>query len=597
MKTLDHPAPRVRALERIASATRRETVQVLADIGHDHRGHPGAALSIADIVTALCHEVMRIDPSRPGWPDRDRLVLSKGHGCMSLYATLSDLGYFAGEHLRTFRSVDSILQGHPDMRKTPGIDMTSGSLGNGLSAGVGLALDARTRRTPSRTYVLLGDGELQEGLIWEAAMTAAKYRLSSLTAIVDCNGLQSSGRVDDVMPLEPLADKWRAFGWHTIDIDGHDMRQILGACDAAQASCRPTVILARTVKGKGIPYMEGDNTWHQACPPGGVPTQTPTASAVRTGSTRAAFGQTLVELVEGGSDLMVLSSDTRSSMGLDEFARRFPDRHIEVGIAEQNLLAIAAGLAAEGRPVVVATYATFASMRALEQFRTFICYPRLPVTVAAGLGGLSAGIEGVAHLGLEDIGVLRCIPNVTIFSPGDAIATPHAVRAAVALAAPSYVRLGRDDTPIVFDQRYSLEVGRGRYVVEDGWQVALLTSGLILSEVVDAASALLGHGIRCTVAEFPTVKPLDAQMVEDIARRAQAMFTVEEHNIIGGLGSAVLETLAETRPTLLHRIGVEDRFLESGTPRELRRKYGLNASAIARRVLLTRGSSGLKAIS
>jgi transketolase len=272
-------------------------------------------------------------------------------------------------------------------------------------------------------------------------------------------------------------------------------------------------------------------------------------------------------------------------MGLDDFVRCFPERHIDVGIAEQNLLTVAAGLAASGRPVVAATYATFASMRALEQFRTFICYPRLPVTVVAGLGGLSAGIEGVAHLGLEDIGILRCVPNLTIFNPADAVATTHTVRAAVALGAPSYVRLGRDETPVIFDGTYSLAVGRGRYLAQDGWDVALLTSGLIVPEVVEAARILLGHGVRCTVAEFPTIKPLDTGMVGEIARQARSMFTVEEHSVIGGLGTAVLETLAVSRPMAVHRIGIEDRFLESGTPAELREKYDLTATAIARRVL------------
>jgi transketolase len=583
MITATPSALRLRDLAALAAAIREETVQLLADIGHEHRGHPGAALSIVDIVTALYFEVMSIDPSRPDWPDRDRFVLSKGHGCASLYVALACRGYFGAQHLRTFRSVDSILQGHPDMRKTPGVDMTTGSLGHGVSAGVGLALDARQRRSPSRTYVVLGDGELQEGLIWEGAMAAAKYRLDALTVFVDCNGLQSGGDVDDTMPLEPLGDKWRAFGWHVIEIDGHDMQQILETCDDEPAAGRPKVVLARTVKGKGVPYMEGNNSWHQACPPGGAG-PAPTAGG-RTGSTRAAFGRTLVDLVDEGSDLMVVTSDTRSSMGLDEFARRFPDRHIEVGIAEQNLLTVAAGLAASGRPVVAATYATFASMRALEQFRTFICYPRLPVMIAAGLGGLSAGIEGVAHLGLEDLGILRSIPNVTLFNPADAVATPHAVRAALALGQPSYLRLGRDATPIVFDDRYALAVGRGRYVVQDGWDAALLTSGLVLPEVIDAARLLRADGIRCTVAEFPTIKPFDDAMVVEMARRAVALFTVEEHSVIGGLGSAVLESLSEARPRIIHRIGIADRFLESGTPEELREKYGLTAEAIAGTVM------------
>jgi transketolase len=272
-------------------------------------------------------------------------------------------------------------------------------------------------------------------------------------------------------------------------------------------------------------------------------------------------------------------------MGLDDFARRFPERHIEVGIAEQNLLTVAAGLAAQGRPVIAASYAAFASMRALEQFRTFICYPRLPVTVAAGLSGLSAGIEGVAHLALEDIGLLRCVPGVTILNPADAVATTQATREAVGTRGPAYLRLGRDDTPVVFGADYSLSVGRGRYLLRDGCDAALLTSGLILPDVLDAASRLRSRGVRCTVAEFATLKPFDSAMVREIAERAECIFTIEEHSVIGGLGGAVLEALALNPTAAVHRIGIEDRFLESGTPGELRAKYGLTPGAIVDRVI------------
>ncbi len=257
---------RIAALDGIAADLRRDVIDALEHAGHEHRGHPGASLSIVDLITVLYFDVMRIDPARPDWPDRDRFVLSKGHGCMALYAALARRGFFDPQHLRTFRRAGSILQGHPDMRKTPGVDMTSGSLGHGLSAGVGLALDARARGSASRTFVLLGDGELQEGLVWEGAMAGAKYALETLVAFVDCNGLQSSGHVDDIMPIEPLADKWRGFGWQVETADGHDLREILTAVAAAGSSGRPTVVLARTVKGKGVAYMEGDNRWHQASP-------------------------------------------------------------------------------------------------------------------------------------------------------------------------------------------------------------------------------------------------------------------------------------------------------------------------------------------
>jgi transketolase len=337
-----------------AAAIRRDTLDVLSAIGDEHRGHPGASLSIVELITALYFDIMRVDPARPDWPDRDRFVLSKGHGCLALYVALARRGYFDPAELRTFRSVDSLLQGHPDMRRTPGVDMTSGSLGHGLSTGVGLALDARQRGSPARVYVVLGDGELQEGLVWEGAMAAAKYGLANLTALVDVNGLQSGGRVSETMPIEPLAAKWRAFGWRVTSIDGHDLGAIVASAQRAMSQSRPSVILARTVKGKGVAWMEGNNRWHQACPPRDAPSESLATPAPRPeprllASTRAAFGDAVLQLLRAGRDLMVVTSDTRSSMGLDAVAREFPDRHVEVGIAEQNLLAVAAGLAAGGR--------------------------------------------------------------------------------------------------------------------------------------------------------------------------------------------------------------------------------------------------------
>lgn len=570
-------------LDAIARDIRADVIDALSAIGHEHRGHPGASLSIVDIVTALYFDVMRVDPAAPADPDRDRFVLSKGHGCMALYAALARRGFFDRAHLRTFRHVDSLLQGHPDMRKTPGIDMTSGSLGHGLPAAVGMALDARMRDSPSITYVLLGDGELQEGLVWEGAMAAAKYRLDRLVAIVDCNGLQSSGRVADIMPIEPLAAKWEAFGWRVADVDGHDVRRIAEAL-RARAAGTPTVVLARTVKGKGDPRMEGDNRWHQACPaiapaaPAVDPRGRPMASC------RAAFGDVVLALWREGRPIAVVTSDTCASMGLDAFARAAPHAHVEVGIAEQNLVTVAAGLAANGRTVIAATYATFASMRTLEQIRTFLAYPNLRVIVAAGLGGLSGGIEGVAHEALEDIGVLRCVPNLVIMNPADAGATRAMMRAAADHAGPVYLRLGRDDSPVLFDEPYSFAIGRGQVLARHGDEVALLTSGPIAADVLEAAERLASAGIGCTVAEFPTIKPIDADLIVRMRGHASHLFAIEEHGTIGGLGSAVADVLTGADPAVLHRIGIDDRFLESGSPRELRAKYGLTAGAIAARV-------------
>jgi transketolase len=230
-------------------------------------GHPGGSLSAADIVTALYFRVMRLDPQNPEWPDRDRFILSKGHACPVWYAALAERGYFDRAHLGTLRRLDSILQGHPDMRKTPGIDMTTGSLGQGLSAGLGMALSGKLRRKDYHVWVIIGDGETQEGSVWEAAMAAARWKTDNLTAILDRNHLQNDGCVDEQMPIEPLADKWRAFGWHVIEIDGHDMGQIVEALDTAKTiKGQPTILIAHTVKGKGVSFMENIVDWHGKAP-------------------------------------------------------------------------------------------------------------------------------------------------------------------------------------------------------------------------------------------------------------------------------------------------------------------------------------------
>jgi transketolase len=231
-------------------------------------GHCGGSLSAADLVTALYFHIMRVNPQDPKWEDRDRFILSKGHACPVIYAALALRGYFPQEELGTLRAINSRLQGHPDMRKTPGLDATTGSLGQGLSLGVGMALAAKIGGKGYRVYVLMGDGETNEGQIWEAAACAAKYGLNNLVGIVDANGLQNDGPTDAIMPMQPLAEKWRAFGWNVLEIDGHDMEQIVTALEQANESNqgKPTAIIAKTVKGKGVSFMENVVEWHSGAP-------------------------------------------------------------------------------------------------------------------------------------------------------------------------------------------------------------------------------------------------------------------------------------------------------------------------------------------
>lgn len=251
-------------LEEKARQVRRDVVTMIHLAGD---GHPGPALSVADIVTALYFKILRVNPADPHWADRDRFILSKGHACPTLYAALARRGFFSPELLPSLRNLGSILQGHPDMNKTPGIDSMSGSLGNGISIGLGMALAARVNQQDYFTYVIAGDGEIQEGIVWEAAMAAAHFQVGRLTVFVDSNGFQSGGAVTEVSGLHPILPKWEAFGWHCQEIDGHDMGEILAAVERAhQEETCPSCIVASTVKGKGVPFMEADNTWHKRVP-------------------------------------------------------------------------------------------------------------------------------------------------------------------------------------------------------------------------------------------------------------------------------------------------------------------------------------------
>ncbi|QGG49238.1 transketolase [Heliorestis convoluta] len=230
-------------------------------------GHPGGSLSAAEIVSALFFSELKVDPQNPKWPDRDRFVLSKGHAAPVLYAALAEKGFFPVEEIKNLRKIDHFLQGHPDMKKVPGVDMSTGSLGQGLSAALGMALAFKLDQKESRVWALLGDGELQEGQIWEAAMAAAHYKLDNLAAFVDYNGLQIDGTIEEVMSCHPIAEKFKAFGWHVLEVDGHDLPQILNAIATAKESKgKPTCIVAKTIKGKGVSFMEDQVGWHGNAP-------------------------------------------------------------------------------------------------------------------------------------------------------------------------------------------------------------------------------------------------------------------------------------------------------------------------------------------
>lgn len=302
-------------------------------------------------------------------------------------------------------------------------------------------------------------------------------------------------------------------------------------------------------------------------------------------STRLAFGEALLELALEGIDLAAVAADTSKSMEVEILRKEYPGRCFDCGIAEQDMIMVSAGLASTGKTVFATSYSAFTSMRSLEQLRTFVCYPGLNVKVIAGLGGFSAGIEGVTHMALEDIGIVRCIPNLTIICPADYYATKKIIKYIGKNNVPCYVRIGRDPSPVIFDDNYNFEPGKANMLIDSGSDVGIITSGLILSEAMLAANELADkYGLGLKLIEMPTIKPVDYDAVLEIAGTTKKLVTIEEHSIIGGLYSAVCEVLCRKHPTKVFPVAVADKFTESGTPDELIKKYGLSSSSIVRHI-------------
>jgi len=608
-------------LAAIAVRLRRHVIKMTYFAGS---GHPGGSLSAADMLAALYFRELRVDPVRPGWPDRDRFIMSKGHACPIWYAALAERGYFPIEDLWGLRQAHSHLQGHPDMRKTPGVDMTAGPLGSGLSAGAGIAMGARITGRAYRTYVMLGEGDLQEGATWEALLLAGHHKLANLAALVDYNRSQVDGKSDTILSLDPLPDKLRACRWSVAEIDGHDLSQILAALDWARSvTDAPAAIVAHTTKGKGVSFMLDRHEWHGKAPnreqavaalaelgetwsPDPLPPASSPAGATRAidqpsihpparengagaafataqlapahprprRALREAFGAELVTLGAEIPNLVVLDADISSSLKTGAFRKAYPERHINYGVAEQNMLLGAAGLATAGLIPLACTYATFATLRACEQIRSFICYGRLNVKVICSHGGLEVGWDGPTHQGAEDVAIMRAIPNMTVVAPADAVAVPALLRQIIALDGPAYFRMGRNPTPVLYQPSQSFALGRA-ITVREGSDATIIAAGVMVSLALDAADELAREGILVRVLDMHTIKPLDGTAIQAAAEETGAIVTAEDHSITGGLGGAVAEYLAEHAPVPMARIGIPDTFCRSGDPAELFPMYGM----------------------
>ncbi len=475
-------------------------------------GHSGGTLSIMDIVAALYLNVAKHDPKDPLWKDRDRIIFSAGHKAPALYIGLGISGYFNLEDMMTLRKLGSPFQGHPHWLKLDGVEVSTGSLGQGLSISVGVALAGKLDKKDYKVYCIMGDGEQQEGQVWEAAMEAAHYKLNNLIAIIDKNKLQIDGNVCSVMDIDPITDKYRSFGWHVIVIDGHKMGDILrGFDEASKVKDKPVAIIANTIKGKGVSFMEGVASWHGKSPNREeldkaltelgfsdppverlldiakkfqdkvnerVSSSMPKFSKdfwwnvqptmkVKMEPTRFGFGRVLDK--KGNDERIVpLGCDISGSIKISDFYDKHPerkDRFLSMGIAEQSTTAIAAGLAKEGKLPVFGTYGVFASSRNLDQLRTTVCYGGFNVFVAGAHGGISVGPDGATHQALEEFYNVCALPGITVVAPCDSVEVERACDELLFnYNGPKYVRFARESTPIVTNEKTPYVNGKANVV-------------------------------------------------------------------------------------------------------------------------------------
>jgi transketolase len=591
-------------IEKLKDLTKVIRGDILKMLQKSASGHTGGSLSCVEILTALFFHKMKHFPDNPQWEDRDKFVMSKGHGAPALYSALARSGYFGVKELDTLRQVGSILRGHPFSKVTPGVEVCSGSLGQGLSQANGLAIAARMDNRKTRVYVLLGDGEIQEGQIWEAAMTSAHYKIDNICCIIDNNGLQIDGKVADIKSVEPILAKWSSFGWNTLEVDGHNLEEIIHALDKAEEKKGvPTLILANTVKGKGVSFMEGKVGYH-GVPPSWEELQKASEEIgfileekdypkpelpmkkgpeVELLGTREMYGQALAELGVENPNIVVLDADLSGSTKSGVFGKKFPGRFFNMGVAEQDMMGTAAGFAAAGKIVFASTFAIFATGRAWEQIRQSIAFPGFNVKIVASHGGLTVGEDGASHQALEDIGLMRGLANMKVIVPADGYEAASAVREAVRTEGPVYIRTSREKFPVLYNKDHKFIFGKA-IVQRQGKDIAIIAIGLMVHFALEAARILEAEGIECTVINSSSVKPLDVETITKAARETGAVVTVEEHSIYNGLGSAVAEALSEECPVPMKMIGVRDKFGMSGPSHILLEKYGLNAHSIAAQV-------------
>jgi len=624
------PAPSLPVLHNLATQLRIDSIRSTSEAGS---GHPTTCLSAADIVAALFFAEMRFDPADPRHPDADRFVLSKGHGAPLLYAVWAALGAFPRSELLTLRTLGSDLEGHPTPR-LPFVDVATGSLGQGLAAGIGMALNARRTASPSRTYVLMGDGESAEGSVWEGAEAGAFHRLDNLCGITDVNGLGQSRATQWDHDLQAYVSRWTAFGWHAIAIDGHDLAAILRALAEARATTgQPTMIVAGTLKGKGVKLFEGKPGWHGKALKKGpemdgaiaeleaqyVKTSDPApvipkparrrdegplpdfvkvypAPAYKAGdlvATREAYGTALAALGAIDGRVVALDADVGNSTFSDRFEAKHADRFYQAFIAEQVMIGAAMGLASHGALPFPSTFACF--LNRASDFIRMAGVSHLNIKLAGSHAGVSIGEDGPSQMALEDLAIMRAVPNCTVFYPCDAVSTERLMAVAANTPGPAYLRLSRPKTPILYPADATFRAG-GSMTLRQGPRdaVAVVAAGVTVFEALAAADRLAKEGVPIRVIDAYSVQPIDRDaLVAAGAACGGRLITVEDHYAHGGLGDAVSGAVWD-QGFRVKRLAVRE-IPRSGTPEQLLEKYGISANAIVEAVQSLVGAPALGA--
>ena len=603
----------IESIKGIANQLRIHSIAATTAAGS---GHPTSCCSAADLVAALFFGHMRFDPKDPHYHNNDRFILSKGHAAPLLYAAWAETGLFPSDELLKLRQLGSDLEGHPTPR-LPFVDVATGSLGQGLSAGVGMALCARLDQLDYRTYVLMGDGECAEGGVWEAASLGGIYQLNNLIALVDVNRLGQSQPTAFGHSLDVYKKRFEAFGWRTEEIDGHDLDEILEVLAAVGLGTQPLVILAKTLKGQGISFAQDQEGWHgrplskeeaaraiaelQPTAKSGIghpvaaPNQLPPPqndapasyppTAYKLGdmiATREAYGNALVRIGEVDPRIVAMDGDTKNSTFSEKFHRKFPNRFTECFIAEQNMVGLASGFSARGKVPFASTFACFLA-RACDQIRV-AGISRANIKLAGSHVGASIGEDGPSQMGLEDIAILRAIAGSAVLYPSDAVCAEKLVEQMAAKKGICFLRTSRPKTPVIYNNDEPFPIGGAKVVRQSANdKVTVVAAGITLFEALKAADALKNEGIGITVIDAYSIKPLAKEIIRAAAQQTNNLIvTVEDHYAEGGLGDAVAGELSAAG-IKVHKLAVYE-LPRSGKPAELLAKYEIDADAIARKV-------------